>query len=87
MKKKPISQREARALQKRVAALESAERDRRRAWSKDWPNGVHLTTVKMSEGTSAVRELHTARKLKHAVVAVPDVDTNSITLYAVRLED
>lgn len=85
MKRKPISQAEARALRRRVEELESRENDRRRAWASAWPGGVHLSGVRMAEGTSAVREVITARKLGHAVIVLPDERANTLNLYALPL--
>lgn len=85
---KKISQREAHALKRRVEELQAAERQRISAWSSEWPRGVHLSNVLMSEGTSICREVLTARKLRHAVVVVPAATGNSreLSLIAVPLE-
>ena len=66
-----ISQREARALRKRVAELETVLDRQRNAWRAEWPNGVNIATVSHHE-TAVVA--HVARKLGHAVVVTTDGD-------------
>ena len=83
-RRKVISQREARELQRKVARLESQLDRQRSAWASQWPGGVHLTDVVMAAGTSTVREVLTARKLGHAVVALPD-SSDRIRLFALPL--
>lgn len=84
MSKKIISQREAQALRRRVQQLEEAEDRRRNAWAKTWPGGVHLTTLRIGFG-SVVREVLTARKLRHAVVVIPNEGNDTLDLYALPL--
>lgn len=68
-----ISQREARRLRKRVEELENAEDVRRRRWGLDWPDGIEITRMKYETGDAPVATaIYTARKLRHAVVAVTD---------------
>lgn len=64
----PISQREARRLMKRVAALEQVEARRRNAWATEWPGGVEIARVRLEADAAA--SVRTARKLSHAVVAL-----------------
>ena len=64
-----ISQREARRLRKRVAELEDQDDSRRLRWAGDWPGGVEIARVQFSE-MGAPMAIRTARKLKHAVVAI-----------------
>lgn len=61
-----ISQREARRLLKRIQQFEVQERERRRAWSSDYPGGVHFKSIDLDPSTAAAVE--TVRKLGHAVV-------------------
>lgn len=63
---KPISQREARALRKRIRILEDQIEMQRNVWTREWPGGVHLASITHRE--TAI-QLQVARKLKHAVVA------------------
>jgi len=81
-KTKPISQREARALKRRVAELEASEDRRRNAWADSYPGGVNITTLIIPETTHAA--IHTARLLKHAVVATLSSD-GRLRLYALPL--
>ena len=63
-----ISQREARALRKRVAEMETVLDRQRNAWADSWPDGVNIATF------SADREIQTAirtaRRLNHACVVI-----------------
>lgn len=63
-----ISQREARRLRKKVAAMERLERDRNSAWSQEWPMGKHIGRVQLSADSFIVGAVKTARLLGHAVV-------------------
>jgi len=76
---KQISQREARALRKRVNELETVLDRQRNAWADSWPGGVNITTF------SADREIQvairTARSLNHACVVVLKSDGH-IAVYA-----
>ena len=67
-----ISQREARELRRKVAALEGREAARFSRWSSDYPGGTHFATVTLDDVTAA--RLRTARTLGHAVVAIPQSD-------------
>lgn len=79
MTTKNITQREARALQRRVAELESRDEDRRSAWVRDYPDGTHIGSVVLSDVDAA--KVRTARLLQHAIV-VTNGDRNEIHLYA-----
>jgi len=68
-----FSQREARRLWKRVAELEKAEQARLRRWATDWPGGTEIARCEFSNSDAAVA-IRTARRLKHAVVALADDD-------------
>lgn len=77
-----ISQREARQLRKRVAELEHTFYLQRRVWAQEYTGGTHIGTVKFGNLESPIPvAVRTARKLKHAVVAIAD-DSGSIHLYA-----
>lgn len=82
MTRKPITQREARALQRRVQILEDREENRRSEWVRQYPGGVHISSVLVSEVDAA--RLRIARKLEHAVVAV-NGNGNEILFYALPL--
>lgn len=81
---KPISQREARALRKRVQELEGIIDRQRFAWATNWPGGTHLGSVNYGEPNVLVAAARTARRLKHAVVVTCD-DDNRMELYALPL--
>lgn len=69
MASKRISQREARRLRKQVEALRGIIRRQRLAWSQEYVRGVQICSIESHHFIDVIR---TARKLKHAVVAVPD---------------
>ena len=79
---KHITQREARELKRRVAQFEIMEDRRRNAWATDYPGGVNIYTAQIPSDMQAV--VHTARLLKHAVVATLSSD-RSLRLYALPL--
>jgi hypothetical protein len=62
-----ISQREARRLQKRVAALENQISRQRKFWSQDYI-GTEIGRVALDPTNAAA--VRTARKLAHAVVVI-----------------
>lgn len=78
-----ISQREARRLKKRVEELEYLLENERRIWGAEYPGGVHIATAAYGKDSTVNMAVMTARKLKHAVVAIAD-DT-SIRLHALPL--
>ena len=78
MSTKHISQREARALKRRIAQLEAAEERRRNCYVKEYPGGTHLGWVAATHVDLA--KVSTARRLGHAVV-VTDVN-GLLQLYA-----
>ena len=78
-----ISQREARRLQKRVAALEYTLNKQRQSYASDWgADWVHLESLTLSDASFA--KVNTARRLSHAVIVLPQ-GNSSINLYASRL--
>lgn len=78
MKKKPITQREARRLQRRVELLEELIRSERSRYSAMWPGGVHLATINPDASLHAT--VNTARVLGHAVVCT--VEAGRIKFFA-----
>lgn len=85
MSRRRISQAEARAAIARVAELEADEDRRRRAWASDWPYGVNIGTITWDEAALVCEAAMTARRLGHAVVAVPDSTRKRIDLFALPL--
>ena len=69
-----ISQREARRLRKRVAALEAAENARRNLWVQEWPRGVEIVRAQFASDGQVTTAIRTARALRHAVVALADAE-------------
>jgi len=80
---KKISQREARQLRKRVAELERRDELNASAWAREYIGGVNVATVMVSDVSHAI--CRTARKLGHALVAVPsDNGKFELSIYAVK---
>jgi hypothetical protein len=80
--RRPISQREARKLKKRVEELEQRERARISRYSSDFPGGIHVQTLNLNEVPAA--RLQTAAKLEHALVG--RVNGNELYIYAVEVK-
>ena len=78
-----ISQREARRLKKRVQELECMLQRERSVWGAEYPGGVHVASAGYGKDSTVNMAVMTARKLKHAVVAIAD-DT-VIRFYALPL--
>ena len=76
-----ISQREARRLRKRVAELEQADAGRRNRWAADYPGGVNIDTIAVTETEWHV--VQTARLLGHAVVVMCG-DCPQLRVYGLR---
>ena len=66
-----ISQREARRLMKRVAALEGQLKSQRRVWSQEYI-GAEIARVDLSSLPREMSAVLTARKLGHAVVVIAE---------------
>lgn len=81
---KPISQREARQLRKRVAELERQEDSRRNAWVQQYPGGVHIASFSFDNDRTEIACIGTARRLGHAVVAIHD-GVRHVSFYALPL--
>lgn len=74
-----ISQREARALRKRVQFLEDRERTRQSRWTVDYPGGTNFHTFSVDNESAA--SIRTAAVLGHAIV-VRISDSNNLLFYA-----
>ena len=83
--KKQISQREARALRKRVAHLEKYFSQQRNIYAHDWPGGTHLGSLSWENDKHISSAVYTARQLGHAVVVVAN-GSRRFDLYAIQLE-
>jgi hypothetical protein len=73
----PISQREARRLQKRVADLERQIKGQRARWSADYVGGVEVYRITLDRSSHAPTAIRTARRVGHAVVALCDDQPSS----------
>lgn len=69
-----ISQREARRLRKQLRELEQRDNRRSNAWAQDYPGGTVIATISLAALPKENSAISTARKLKHAVVAISDGD-------------
>jgi hypothetical protein len=68
-----ISQREAKRLQDQVRDLTHAIEKMRADWARDYPGGVHISTIEFdSKDRPNLVAVRTARRLKHAVVVIDD---------------
>lgn len=84
MKRKTISQREARELRRRVAELESLEESRRNAWARMYPGGVSIAQTTYNSAQEFLPAvIDNSRRLGHAVVCV--ADENKVRYYALPL--
>lgn len=73
MNRKSISQREARALKRRVEQLESMEERRRRRFVLDYPGGVNIAQHVYNDSRDFLPAvIDNSRKLGHAVVVTAD---------------
>lgn len=85
MARRRISQRDARAAIARVRVLEEQENLRRVTWRTEWPGGVHLGDITWASCMLICEAAVTARKLGHAVVALPDSNRQRMSLFALPL--
>lgn len=76
-----ISQREANKLRKRVAVLEKILDDQKRSWSSEWPGGVNIDTLNVTDTEWYI--VATARKLGHAVI-LTCAEPQKLLVYAVK---
>lgn len=79
-----VGQREAHAAVKRVAELEQQRRDERCAWSRQYPGGVHLGTITMSNRDWLLGRLEGAQMAGSVLVAKVNGAGREIEVYAVR---
>jgi tRNA G18 (ribose-2'-O)-methylase SpoU len=80
--RKPISQREARRLRKRVADLATILAGQRNLWRTDYPGGVHLDTISVNGTEAAI--VRTARALGHACVVINGSLADPVNVYALK---
>jgi hypothetical protein len=85
MKRKAITQREARALRKRVRELENVLEGQRNAWVREWVGGTHIASFDATQDDNRFASIHTARCLGHAVVLVSN-GYRSFRVYAIQLQ-
>lgn len=79
-----ISQRQARLYRKQVLEMKDIFSRQRNRWSSDWsPGWVKIETILLSDTSFA--KITTARLLGHAIVIVPQGDSNKVMLYADKL--
>src|SRR3990167_949188 len=69
-----ISQREAQRLKKRVAYLEKLEVQRRMSWTTEYPGSADIGRHKFDSDQVVPVAIRTARKLRHFVIAVAELD-------------
>lgn len=81
---KPISQREAQRLRKRVAVLEDVLNRERREWAQEWLGGTLIGSVTWEPLDSIPVSVRTARNLGHAVVVQGD-NSGAILFFALPL--
>ncbi len=83
MATKPISQREARRLKKRVKELEEEKRVALNQWRSEYPGGVCIRNFTCSDVSQAA--INTAQKLGCAIIGKLRNDT--LYIYAIPTED
>jgi len=79
---KPIPQREARRLRKRVDELESVISQQKNSWHSEWPSSIGIRELPAEKGTIDV--VNVCRKLGHAVV-VTDNGDGMLKLWAAKI--
>lgn len=79
-RRKLVSQRLARKLLKKVQELEDQNHRRIASYFSDYPGGVHVQTLNLSELPAA--RLQVASKLGHALVA--KISGADLVIYAVK---
>lgn len=78
---KHISQREARRLQKQVRKMEADRAEERSWWSKEWPDGVLLDTIEVTNAEWHI--VRAARLLGHPVV-ITSGELNKLSVWGIR---
>lgn len=86
MKRKTISQRDARKWKRRAEDLEALIQRQRSAYATSYPGGTHLGHVFWDSANHVASAVHTAQRLGHAVVAVADGQLK-FNLYALPHKD
>jgi hypothetical protein len=81
MKRKLISQREARKWKRRAEDLEALIQRERSTYAATYPGGMHIGHLSWDSETSIGSSIYTAQRLGHAVVAVAD-GNRKFNLYA-----
>lgn len=82
--RKAISQREARALRKRVAELERERDEQRNRWANFFPGGTHIGTL-LAQRDWLRGRIEGARMLGHAVVVTAPNNDGNLEFYALPL--
>ena len=81
-----ISQREAHLMRKELRALHERDAARLRAWSSDWPHGIHIGTITVNNCEWHI--VQTARKLGYAIVVTPSQNGKTeLLLHAMNTSD
>lgn len=81
MKRKLISQREARQWKRRAEDLKALIQRQRSTYAEEYLGGTHLGHVSWAGDTHIASAVYTAKRLGHAVVAVSD-GSRKFNLYA-----
>ncbi len=81
MKRKLISQREARQWKRRAEDLEALIQRQRSTYAAEYPQGTHIGSVAWDNDTHIASAVHIAKRLGHAVIAVSD-GSRKFNLYA-----
>lgn len=80
-RRKIISQRAARELQRRVHELERQEIERHSAFRRDYPGGVHMASIDLSSDSYAAGKLQAAQMLGAALVG--RIESKMLRVYAI----
>lgn len=79
--RKKISQAEAHGLRAQVKALKAIEARRREVWNRDYPGGVNIATLLISDIDTA--KINTARRLG-CMIVLTKYNSNQASVYAVK---
>lgn len=72
MKRKTISQRDARKWKRRAEDLEALIQRERSTYAASYPGGVHIGALVWPDNNHTASAVYTAQRLGHAVVVVAD---------------
>lgn len=86
MKRKTISQSEARRWKRRAEDLEALIQRQRSTYATTYPGGTHIGHVAWDADVHLASAVYTAQRLGHAVVAVAD-GSRRFNLYAIPHKD